>query len=129
MAGHAQLKFVITECSKTQIRLTGPMLCLQTVTTVLYRDQGGLGFSIAGGRGSVPYKGNDNVSCVPDLVMMLAVWQTNTNNKFETCYEIMALFILCKRILQTRMRSQITYVWSDPSSTCILHVCEQRRLW
>ena len=23
MAGHAQLKFVITECSKTQIRLTG----------------------------------------------------------------------------------------------------------
>ena len=27
MAGHAQLKFVMTECSKTQIRLTGPMLC------------------------------------------------------------------------------------------------------
>ena len=24
MAGHAQLKFVLTECSKTQIRLTGP---------------------------------------------------------------------------------------------------------
>ena len=24
MAGHAQLKFVMTECSKTQIRLTGP---------------------------------------------------------------------------------------------------------
>ena len=23
MAGHAQLKFVMTECSKTQIRLTG----------------------------------------------------------------------------------------------------------
>ena len=23
-AGHAQLKFVMTECSKTQIRLTGP---------------------------------------------------------------------------------------------------------
>ena len=23
MAGHAQLKFVLTECSKTQIRLTG----------------------------------------------------------------------------------------------------------
>ena len=26
MAGHAQLKFVMTECSKTQIRLTGLML-------------------------------------------------------------------------------------------------------
>ena len=27
MAGHAQLKFVMTECSKTQIRLTGLILC------------------------------------------------------------------------------------------------------
>ena len=27
MAGHAQLKFVMTECSETQIRLTGPNLC------------------------------------------------------------------------------------------------------
>ena len=29
MAGHAQLKFVMTECSKTQIRLTGLILYLQ----------------------------------------------------------------------------------------------------
>ena len=28
MAGHAQLKFVMTECSKTQIRLTGLILFL-----------------------------------------------------------------------------------------------------
>ena len=28
MAGHAQLKFVMTECSKTQIRLTGLTLYL-----------------------------------------------------------------------------------------------------
>lgn len=34
----------------------------EKIETVLYRDAGGLGFSIAGGRGSVPYKGNDNVS-------------------------------------------------------------------
>ena len=27
MAGHAQLKFVMTECSKTQIRLTGLKFC------------------------------------------------------------------------------------------------------
>ena len=27
MAGHVQLKFVVTECSKTQIRLTGPKFC------------------------------------------------------------------------------------------------------
>ena len=29
MAGHAQLKFVMTECSKTQIRLTRPILSWQ----------------------------------------------------------------------------------------------------
>ena len=29
MAGHAQLKFVMTECSKTQIRLTGLIYCSQ----------------------------------------------------------------------------------------------------
>ena len=28
MAGHAQLKFVMTECSKTQIRLTGLILLI-----------------------------------------------------------------------------------------------------
>ena len=31
MAGHAQLKFVMTECSKTQIRLMGLILSKQTV--------------------------------------------------------------------------------------------------
>ena len=31
MAGHAQLKFVMTECSKTQIRLTGPVLLVNTL--------------------------------------------------------------------------------------------------
>ena len=28
MAGHAQLKFVMTECSKTQIRLIGPIVVM-----------------------------------------------------------------------------------------------------
>ena len=28
MAGHAELKFVMTECSKTQIRLTGLLLSI-----------------------------------------------------------------------------------------------------
>ena len=31
MAGHAQLNFVMTECSKTQIRLTGLNLCVSVV--------------------------------------------------------------------------------------------------
>ena len=31
MAGHAQLKFVMTECSKTQIRLTGLNCCLSCI--------------------------------------------------------------------------------------------------
>ena len=33
MAGHAQLKFVMTECSKTQIRLTG-LSCNMHVTVL-----------------------------------------------------------------------------------------------
>ncbi|XP_070209398.1 protein scribble homolog isoform X4 [Littorina saxatilis] len=33
----------------------------ETIKIDLRRDQGGLGFSIAGGRGSVPFKGNDNI--------------------------------------------------------------------
>ena len=45
----------------------------------------------------------------------------------------MAIFILRKLILQMRMCShpvrQMSGFWSDPSSTSILHVCEQRRLW
>ena len=31
MVGHAQLKFVTAECSKTQIRLTGPILSFRSV--------------------------------------------------------------------------------------------------
>ena len=34
MAGHAQLKFVMTECSKTQIRLTG-LICKYVSFTIL----------------------------------------------------------------------------------------------
>ena len=45
----------------------------------------------------------------------------------------MALFVLCKPILQTRMRSHPVGLdvrfWSDPLSTSILHMCEQGRLW
>ncbi|KAL4217947.1 Leucine-rich repeat-containing protein [Mactra antiquata] len=40
----------------------------EKVETTLYRDAGGLGFSIAGGRGSVPYKGNDNAIYVSRIV-------------------------------------------------------------
>lgn len=36
-------------------------LSLQTVETTLLKVNGELGFSIAGGRGSLPYKGNDEV--------------------------------------------------------------------
>ena len=35
MAGHAQLKFVMTECSKTQIRLTGLICYIHGNNTVL----------------------------------------------------------------------------------------------
>ena len=49
---------------------------------------------------------------------------------FTNCHEIMVLFILRKLIFQKRMCSHpMSDFWSDPSSTAILHVCEQRRLW
>ena len=35
MAGHAQLNFVMTECSKTQIRLTG-LKCIIPESTVFF---------------------------------------------------------------------------------------------
>ena len=35
MAGHTQLKFVMTECSKTQIRLTRRNLCMASAQNVL----------------------------------------------------------------------------------------------
>ena len=38
MAGLAQLKFVMTECSKTQIRLTGLMWYEVTSKYVLFRN-------------------------------------------------------------------------------------------
>ena len=49
---------------------------------------------------------------------------------FEPGHEIMALFILCKLILQMRMLSHPVGldVWY-PLSTSMLHVCEQWRLW
>ena len=62
----------------------------------------------------------------------------------ESARKIMALFVLRKLILQSRMRSHpvggggvgrgtgarmMSDFWSDPSSTSILYVCEQRRLW
>ena len=39
MAGHAQLKLVMTECSKTQIRLTGPKWKTSVKTKVPYPNQ------------------------------------------------------------------------------------------
>ncbi|KAK3088695.1 hypothetical protein FSP39_022487 [Pinctada imbricata] len=40
----------------------------EKITTTLLRDSGGLGFSIAGGRGSVPYKSNDQAIYISRIV-------------------------------------------------------------
>ncbi|KAK3576946.1 hypothetical protein CHS0354_017620 [Potamilus streckersoni] len=40
----------------------------ETITTTLLRDQYGLGFSVAGGRGSVPFKGSDNSIYISRIV-------------------------------------------------------------
>ena len=53
MAGHAQLKFVMTECSKTQIRLTGLIYLMQNLWA-----RSSVGDSADGSVGQVshPYK-------------------------------------------------------------------------
>ena len=38
--------------------------------TTLLKDNGELGFSIAGGRGSLPYQGNDEVCLLTALVVL-----------------------------------------------------------
>ena len=43
MAGHAQLKFVMTECSKTQIRLTGLIFYIPYFFLVLVSEFEDLG--------------------------------------------------------------------------------------
>lgn len=46
----------------------------QTIVTTLKRDQTGLGFSIAGGRGSVPFKGNNQVHTHPHPPPFPVIW-------------------------------------------------------
>ena len=43
MAGHAQLKFVMTECSKTQIRLMRPNFTLDSKFIACYKDKSAVG--------------------------------------------------------------------------------------
>ena len=73
----------------------------------------------------------------------MEVWRTTNHTSLgslflccgttEPAHEIMVLFVFHKRILQTPMHSHPggldVYFWSDPSSTSILHMCEQQRLW
>ena len=58
---------------------------------------------------------------------------TSFEKWFGPAHNIMVLFILHKRILQTRMRSHlvglVVWFWSNPLSTSILHVYEQRKFW
>ena len=55
------------------------------------------------------------------------------DNIYEPSHEIMVLFVLRKLIIQTCMCSHpvglVSDFWLNPSSTSILHMCEQRRLW
>ena len=69
MAGHAQLKFVMTECSKTQIRLTGLiylslfgllecLVMLLTLTLEIKIKQRNISNKVSGNKNSVKF-----VSC------------------------------------------------------------------
>ena len=66
-------------------------------------------------------------------VGLLTKYCKNQKIVIEPSYEIMALFIFRKLILQMRMCGDLVGLLSDfrsePSPTSILHVCEQRRLW
>ena len=91
MAAHARLKIEFTEGDKCH-NLMSQLKCSSMGTgTVLYFT----------------------VMCA--LMFLPSV----LNILFEPAHEILALFVLRKLILQTRMHSH----------TLGLHVCEQRRLW
>ena len=45
---------------------------LQTVIATLQRDSAGLGFSVAGGKGTMPYRVDDEVSASSTLVIIFA---------------------------------------------------------
>ncbi|CAL1532219.1 unnamed protein product [Lymnaea stagnalis] len=54
----------------------------ETVSTSLIRDHTGLGFSIAGGRGAVPFKGNDtSFSCFPQAIYISKITPGGTADK------------------------------------------------
>ena len=83
---------------------------------------------------------NMQVNTDPNLAITSAVIKLHLKRRDgkyttsnEPAHEIMALSVLRKLILQMRMGAAIqclmSDVWSDTSSTSILHVCEQRSLW
>ena len=75
MAGHAQLKFVMTECSKTQIRLTGLVVftgalagsnCTTGYQTVEYCEYGCCYPDDDDDSSSINYYDNDYANCCID---------------------------------------------------------------
>ena len=69
------------------------------------------------------------------LLLLSIHWEISVFHwkAYESSHEVMALFVLRKLILQTRMRSHpvLLDVWIlvGPFVYFILHVCKQRRLW
>ena len=65
------------------------------------------------------------------ILVLFLTW-SSLSSIFEPAHEIMARFVLRKLILQTRMSSDPVgldvRLLVGPSSTSILHICEQRRL-
>uniref|UniRef100_A0A0B7BKI7 PDZ domain-containing protein n=2 Tax=Arion vulgaris TaxID=1028688 RepID=A0A0B7BKI7_9EUPU len=53
----------------------------ETVSTTLIRDHTGLGFSIAGGKGSVPFKGNDNMVSLLEAIYISKITNGGTADK------------------------------------------------
>ena len=122
MAGHAQLKFVMTECSKTQIRLTGLILfefvtCLLLIfaSELVVLDMHNYDIFIPSGIWKYQFyqtiKNKKNLVVVWYHLHIFHDWaHTGSKRKKKTksnepAHEIIVLFILRKLILQMCMSS------------------------
>lgn len=78
--------------------------------TTLHKDGGGLGFSIAGGKGSLPYKGNDESVYISkltpggaaekngqievgDKILMVSILYVDTNEIMSSVCHYVSIFV------------------------------------
>ena len=151
MAGHAQLKFVMMECSKTQIRLTGPKWCDNLLDFIFRRSMTKLTkWSVLGPRHrsafvspiksllfwvlwfpkKVHSKDSDETGQVPRLILVFA-WHTDHFAGFVVCLLIFSGRIKSWEKVQNNFAVFLSWSiakptkWQSPSedSDQFVHLC------